>query len=174
MLTSSFALALPLVDHCCGVCVLKKDAHTSEWCIQSDHCVHGCKCGNYTADCDLVADLTGMNDTDVAQFLTVLCTPCTDQQTGVAVCDILCHGECLVKEVEGPPGHCIRCYLEKTCAWSGAADPPPNSACDCNIDCDNINCVAPGTTLTTYCEVKTNSGGPVAQCPSCTGGPGDT
>jgi hypothetical protein len=169
MLKSSFNLRMPLVDHCCGVCTLTKKPHTATWCISSNHCTGGCDCANYTADCEFPEEMTGMNDSETDQVMTVLCTPCSEQFTDLSNCTTLCEGDCLVEEkTTGVPGQCIRCVISKTCGWTAA--PPENSICDCNVDCFNINCVAPGTTMVTFCEVKTWAGGPMPPdlaCPDC-------
>lgn len=164
MLQSGFPLSMPLVDHCCGVCTLTKAVGESVWCVTSTTCVGGCECANYTADCELPEEMTGINEGPEPQVLTLLCTPCAEHFGEFDACGALCEGECLVKVLEISPGNCTFCVLERTCEWGGTADPEPGQICDCVL-CGSFNCDYEGVIFLTPCQQWFP---PTTACPNCT------
>jgi hypothetical protein len=166
MLTSALPLRLPLVDHCCGICELKKAVGESTWCIMTTTCTGGCECADYTADCEFVDEMTGTNEGPADQYVTVLCTPCEEHFGDFDACGALCSGECLLEVVEKPdePGECMFCVHERTCEWGGTRPPGPGELCDCKIDCQDANCDLLGITIVTPCEQKFPPTPPCALC----------
>jgi hypothetical protein len=168
MLQSSFPLSYPIVDHCCGVCVIRKKAGESLWCVTSDGCTGNCECGKYAADCSIPEDASGTNNELFDLLYTVLCTPCSEQFSSVPPCENLCSGECLLELRDDPESEirnkCIRCVLERTCEWSDEA--PEGEYCDCNLDCRDVFCEAVGQVTVSLCRVKTGENPDIcAECP---------